>query len=454
MTSPAPTTRDECDTTYGFRAFCRTHFIARAAVALFVLLLSLPALADEAWRADATVAALVDEALKVHPELRRANALVTAAQERVPQAQAWPDPMLQFGIQNDGFRRWQVGVNEMSWVSIMASQTIPFPGKTSLGGAVAEARTAQAKASVERARRTVIAEVRRSVVDLQLARARLEQLALLEKLVSRAATLAQVKQESGDGMQADVLRARLEVGRIAQRRRQLELEASSAAQALNRARGVALDQPIGPLTALGSVALPASLADDGAAPEVEAALAATTEASRAIELAGTTGLPDVSVSAGVMVRGSLDPMWSLTIGAPVPVIGLSRRAHALDEARASQLASERGVEDVSQRLQLADAQRRAALASLLEQHQQARALVRDAEAATAAVLSAYQSGKVPLTAVLDADAVLLDASDAVLQLTASALRVGIAHDERSLAAPATPSAPTAQAGATTSTGGM
>lgn len=76
--------------------------------ALLTAFLALPALADD-------VDTFIEQALKTLPELQAAQGDVAAAQERVPQAQAWPDPMLQVGVQNDGFRRWQVGVNEMSW---------------------------------------------------------------------------------------------------------------------------------------------------------------------------------------------------------------------------------------------------------------------------------------------------------------------------------------------------
>lgn len=411
----------------------RPHLRPFAVVALLV---AAPSLAADAWTFDPAVRPLVDEALASRPELEAARAEVTAASARVPQVKAWPDPMLQVGVQNDGFRRWQVGVAELSWVSLMASQTIPFPGKTSLAGAVAEAKATQTQAAVERARLAVIADVQRGAVELQLLRARLEQLAALEKLVTQAAALAQVKLESADGMQADVLRARLEVGRLAQRRRALEREAATALRALNRARGKPLDWPV-TLPPLDAVTLPARLeALPAEAPELDAVRAARRSAEHAVALAGTTGLPDLSVSAGVMVRGSMEPMWTLSLGAPLPVSGLPRRAQALDEARATLLSAERRVDDVTQRLALADEQRAVAFDSLVAQLEQARALMNDARVATTAALAAFQTSRAPLTTVLEADTTFLAAADDVLQLTADVLRLTIAHQERSSSAPA------------------
>lgn len=385
--------------------------------ALLTALVALPALADD-------VDTFIDQALKTIPELQAAQADVAAAQERVPQAQAWPDPMLQVGVQNDGFRRWQVGVNEMSWVSVMASQTIPFPGKTS--GAVEAARVTQTKARVERVRLTVIAEVRRSVVALQLARARLLVLDASRKVAEQGIAIAKVKLESGEGTQADVLRATVELGRLTQQQRRLEFDAVTATQALNRLRGV--KEEVGALRAL---ALPSpTLAAPEPAPELDEAHASKLEAEAQLVLAGKTALPDLSVSAGVMVRGSLEPMWTVSVGAPVPVVGLGRRQHALEEARAMVSAAERRLEALTQQLDLATTRRQAELESLLQRHQLLTGLARDAESTTDAVLSQYRIGKTPFTSVLEANAARLSIADELLQVEADAWRLHIAHDER------------------------
>lgn len=385
--------------------------------ALLAVLASLPAAADD-------VDTFIEQALKTIPELQAAQADVVAAQERVPQAQAWPDPMLQVGVQNDGFRRWQVGVNEMSWVSFMASQTIPFPGKTS--GEVEAARVVQVKARVERVRLSTIAEVRRSVVALQLARARLGVLDASRKVAEQGIAIAKVKLESGEGTQADVLRATVELGRLAQQQRRLEFEALAATQALNRLRGV--KEEVGALSAL---TLPSpTLTAMEPAPELDDARASKLEAEQQVTLAGKTALPDVSVSAGVMVRGSLEPMWTVTVGAPVPVVGLGRRQHAIDEARAMVAAAERRLEAVTQQLELASTQRQSELESLMQRHHLLITLARDAESTTEAVLSQYRIGKTPFTSVLEANAARLSIADELLQVEADAWRLHIAHDER------------------------
>ena len=109
---------------------------------------------------------LVQQALEARPELAQANAEIRAAQQRVPQAEAWSEPMLQVGVQNDSFNRWSVGIMETSWVSFMASQTFPFPGKQGLRGEVVRSDVRLAELAAERGRLSTIAEVRRGYLAL------------------------------------------------------------------------------------------------------------------------------------------------------------------------------------------------------------------------------------------------------------------------------------------------
>jgi outer membrane protein TolC len=130
------------------------------------------------------------------------------------------------------------------------------------------------------------------------------------------------------------------------------------------------------------------------------------------------------------VRGSLEPMWTVTVGAPVPVVGLGRRQHAIDEARAMVAAAERRIDAVTQQLELASLQRQSELESLLQRYQLLITLARDAESTTEAVLSQYRIGKTPFTSVLEANAARLSIADELLQVEADAWRLHIAHDER------------------------
>lgn len=408
--------------------------------------------------ADAHLETLVRQALEARPELARAAAELRAARERVPQAQAWPEPMLQVGVQNDSFNKWNVGAMETSWVSFMASQTIPFPGKLGARAEVAQSDARVTELGAERVRLSTIAEVRRGYLALQVLRERRALLARLASLNDRLVGLARIRVESSQGTQAELLRAQVELSRVTQRRLQLDSEERVQVQALNQLRQQPLD------TAIASSELKTfpTLLDEAKAialarehsPELLAAKEGLTRADASATLARRSYLPDLLVSAGVMVRGRLDPMWALTVGVPLPVFAGSRQSRALAEAEAMKEASLRGSEGLEQLLALRAHQRAEslkALSAIWKTWQEG--LLAQAAAAAESTLSQYSSGGAPLSAVLEANTVSISEVEASLQVLATAWRLAIAQDELSLgeavssALPSSsPSSPSASAG--------
>lgn len=405
-------------------------------VGLTVLLL---ARASRAEGVDGMLSVLVDDAIEARPELAQARAELRAAQERVPQAQSWPDPMIQVGVQNDSFDKWQVGKMETSWLLFMASQTIPFPGKPGLRGDIANVEVTTRRLALERVRLTTIADVRRGYVALQLARARLELISKLSSLLTLAVEVAQTRYESGEGPQSDILRARLELGRLEQQRVVLQADEQLQLEALNRLRGHPLDEKVTtrPLAQL-TFPLPS---DEGEAarrilevsPEYLAARAGVNGAQRVRELSQRQYLPDLSVGAGVMVRGSLEPMWTVTLGLPIPVFAGTKQSRAVAEADATIDATSRNVETVEQLLRLRTTQRLSywrALGKVWQSYQ--GRLLADAEATATATLTQYRIGKVPFASVLEATSATIALVDASYAVLVDAWKLAIAQDESSL----------------------
>lgn len=404
----------------------------------FALVLS--SAAARAQQPDGMLAVLVDDALEARPELAQARAEVRAAQERVPQAESWPDPMLQVGVQNDSFNKWQVGTMETSWLLFMASQTIPFPGKTALRGEVANVEVTARRLAVERVRLTTVADVRRAYLALQLARARLELLSRLAALLGQAVEVAQSRYEAGEGPQSDILRARLEVARLAQQRVVLQADEALQLASLNRLRGHALDENVAtrPLVQLTFPPAPDAVSAERrlleSSPEYLAALAGVQGAQRGRELGQRQYLPDLSIGAGVMVRGALEPMWTVTLGVPLPIFAGTKQSRAVAEADAAVDANSRGAEVVEQLLRLRTTQRLAywrALSGVWRGYQET--LLADAAATAEATLTQYRIGKVPFAAVLEATSVTIALVDASYGVLVDAWRLAIAQDELSLA---------------------
>lgn len=394
-----------------------------------------------AWNADPVLAGLVADSLAARPELASAAAVVEAQRARVPAAGALPDPMLQLGIQNDGFTSIEIGSMEGSFVSIAVSQTLPWPGKRGLRTALARSGVDQAERAEDRIRLSTVADVERGYLRLRLAR---ERRALLERqatLWARASEVARLVYASGQGGQADVLRARLEERRLGQRRLALIAEEAQALHGLNRLRGRALDERIATAGPLADLALPEPIDEPAAlafalahSPELAAAQVAVTASARGVALANKGSYPDLTLGLGVMVRGvDLPPMWQVSIGGPLPIFAERKQRRAVEEERARGVAARLDAEAVAQVLRQRIRDRATALAALTD----TIVLYRDgllglSQATADSTLSQYQVGKASLVAVLEASTGVLADQDAYLSALAAAVRIDVAMRELSL----------------------
>lgn len=397
------------------------------------MVLARGALAGDATLYDAQLAALEAQALAARPQLHAKRAQLDAARTRTLQARGWADPMLQVGVQNAGFDRWSVGAREMSWVSVMTSQTVPFPGKLEAREALAAAEVQQAQAQVSMARRETTAKVRGAWLALRFAKARLAVADELTRLLALAAQVAQARYVAGTGGEADVLRVHLELGRVEQRREVLRAAVELARQTLNRLRGEPLSTPLD-APSLEGLAFPAlAQTPEAENPWLQGAEARVALDSDATVVARRAALPDVTVSAGLMVRGSLPAVWSISLGVPLPVFAGLKQSRAVDEATALVEAARANRDEARQALQLAAAQRVARHAALSAQWQRLDTTLSSAAAAAArATLEQYRVGALPLSSVLEADAVAVDTHDEALRVLAEAWQLRIDDDEGAL----------------------
>ena len=389
---------------------------------------------------DPVLARLVDESLSARPELQQAEASARAERERIPQAGALPDPVLSLGIQNDGFKELQIGKMETSFYQVMLSQGLPWPGKRGLRTEVARSAADEAGATASRARLTAEADVRRAYTDLLLARDRLALLGQLEQIWQTSAGIARARYESGDGAQSDVLRAQLELNRLRQRRWALETQERTAVQSLNRLRARPVDEPIATSASLRTVALPPLPAGDAAvadalarSPELAGARFARARASTSAALARRERYPDLAVQAGVMPRGSLEPMWLVGVSIGLPIWSSRKQGRAVAEGDARAEASTRGAEAIEQVLRLRVAERRSAYGALLDTIQLFRqGLLVQSRATAESTLAQYRVGKVTFASVLEANAGYIADEDSFLFAVADAQRIAISAAEVTL----------------------
>ncbi len=390
---------------------------------------------------DPTLAQLLTEALEARPELRQAKAQVQAAQERVPQAGALPDPVLQLGIQNDGFGELMIGEMEGSYYSIMASQAVPFPGKRSLRTEVARLGAKAASTQVLRARLSIEAEVRRGYLDLVLTRERLRLLDRLEALWKQSAETVRIRYETGEGAQSDLLRSQLELNRLRQRRVALNADERTRVQTLNRLSGRPLDAPLPTTLRVRDLGVPefgdaVSATEDALARSPELAQARTTveQASQQVALARRERLPDFTVSAGVMPRGGdFPPMWQANVGVTLPIFSGRKQNRAVAESRANAEATTQATEAVEQVLRLRVLERLTALAALRDTVTLFRSGILMQSSATAeSTLTQYRVGRASFASVLEANTGIIRDEEEYLRTLVDAQRLAIAQAEVSL----------------------
>ncbi len=417
---------------------------------------STPAASTPVPQTDLTLARLLADALEGRPELRQAEAQVRAARERIPQAGALPDPVLQVGIQNDGFSGLMIGEMETSYYSIMASQSLPFPGKRALRTEVAQLGARAASTQVARARLSIEAEVRRSYLDLLLVRERLVLLDRLQALWKQSADMARIRYETGEGAQSDLLRAQLELNRLRQRRLALDAEERGLVGNLNRLSGRPLETPLPTTTRVRDLGVPA-LGDAEAAerdalersPELAEQRAWVAQAEQQVALARRERLPDFTVSAGVMPRGGdFPPMWQANVGVTLPVFSGRKQERVVAESSAQAEATVHATEALEQMLRHRVHERLVALAALRDTAALYREGLLMQSAATAeSTLTQYRVGRASFASVLEANTGILRDEEDYLRTLVDAQRLAIAQAEVSLE-------PVASLGGGSAAGGM
>ena len=387
---------------------------------------------------DATLSALVAEALAANPDLRVAEQLALAARQRPAQVSARPDPWVGLGYTNEG---WSPSLGQMvdSNLAFVAGQSLPWPGKLRLRGQIASREADEVAQQLARAQLSVAASVRRAYYGLLQARA-IEALTREQADVWRQIEgVARARYSVGQANQQDVLRTQVELTRIGQVLAEQASEAAVRVAEINRLLGRPAEAPLATTTTLAggepAAALGAEVERLGArSPERAAAGIALDRARLAVLLAKKEYRPDFSVQGGYMNRGGLDPMWQAGVTVSLP-LNRTRRESAVAEAEALLGATRARLSAVDIQLRLRTQERLAQL----EAAQKIAALYgegivpQDRMSVEAAVAS-YETGRVPFVTVLEALTTLYGDRVTLVRLVASQSRLRASLEEASLEA--------------------
>src|SRR5258708_9781787 len=165
--------------------------------------------AQESPTSDVSDDAFVREALERNPQIQMARRLVAAKRARVPQAGALPDPMLMYGVVNEGspvpFE--SLGQRDFSEVYVGFSQDIPFPGKRGLREKVAGEEASAAEWAYETVRRRVTSELAQAYFDLYAVHAGLSIVEQNFQLLDQLVEVARARYSEGSPTHQDRLQS-------------------------------------------------------------------------------------------------------------------------------------------------------------------------------------------------------------------------------------------------------
>ena len=357
-----------------------------------------------------------------NPRITAAQQLVRAAQARVPGATRPPDPQLQLGFMNYTIPGL-APMATLGMTQLQLMQMMPLGGKLALAGRVAGA---QAAATDERAHE-VVWELRNQTAtafydlyatDQQLVVSR-ETLQLLKDIALTTESMYRV----GQGRQADVLRAQVEMARMVEDTLRMRAMRETMVARLNALLNRDADRAV-PTPALPDfpAALPAREWLDsvaaGTRPMIRAGLEDVRAADASATLARRAIIPDLQVGVQYAQRGatmtSLDAsgapmsertterMGSLMLGVSIPIFARDRQFQMRTEATAMKAMADADVAAMR-------AETRGKIGEAYAGLTRARNLtllyrttvLPQAEATVASAMSAYRSGSVDFMTLLD-----------------------------------------------------
>ncbi|HEX6060303.1 MAG TPA: TolC family protein [Gemmatimonadaceae bacterium] len=385
---------------------------AAVAIALSAALAGAPAKAG-AQDADSSrrlvLGDLYRELRDASPRAAAARALARAVEARIASARRPPDPELQLGFMNYALPELEP-MDPLGMTELQLMQMVPTAGKLGLAGRAAEARS---DAAAERAAdiawevrsegAMIFYELYAADRSLEIARATLR---LLHDILGTAEAMYRV----GDGRQADVLRAQVEIARMTEdtiRMHAMRVGMAARLDALRDrpAAGRAPD-PALPLLPASVPALDSLLAlADAYRPMLRAGEAEVRAAGADARLARREIWPDLRLGVAYGQRGSemgTERMGSLMIGASVPVFARSRQLRMREETNAMRRMAEADLAGMRAETRgrvvaaHAELQRARRLAALYR-----NTVIPQAEATVASAHAAYRVGSVDFMTLLD-----------------------------------------------------
>jgi cobalt-zinc-cadmium efflux system outer membrane protein len=386
-----------------FISSCRLAFITLL-WGLFFLGGGLAVKAQEPAGLPTDLTALIAEALQANPTIKEKAQITAAAKEAIRPAGALDNPEVSLGflsIPTDTFALNQVDMTQAPEIGI--KQKFPFPGKRRLRSEVAEE---QSKAE-EFSQQDKVNEIRSRVIqgywNLSLAYAGYDITQKDKELWQQVVEVAQTRYAVGQGMQADVLQAQVELGNYLDRLLQYHQREESIIADLNALRSrppnttIARPQPL--KARPFNLNLDTLLRLAAEHPQLQALKSQIAKQEKAVQLAHKDFLPDFGVGVAYGFRentqaGMIRPdFFSGTVSLDLPIWWKAKQKPKLREQEARKNAAESAYQSTWNQIAAAIKDRFATLQRLSQQIQlYGQGIIPQARQAAEASLAAYRTG--------------------------------------------------------------
>ncbi len=369
---------------------------------------------SQAWAQTANIGlppdlqALIAESLKANSEIKQMRGQFTASQETVRPAGALEDPEVAFTMKDIPTDNWALNREPMTQKMLELSQKFPFPGKRRLRSEVA----AEQANSDEYAYKDKANEVRAKVVisywGLSLAHANFDLTQKNKQFWEQVVQVTETRYQVGQGMQADVLQAQVELGNYLDRLFQWTQKQESSRADLNALRSkppqtpVSRPQPLKPRSF--ALKLDDLLAQAEARPQLQALKFIIAKQEKAVDLARKEYFPDARISVGYGFRETLGPpvnlkqadMFTGSVMFNVPIWHGSKIKPKIREELAKQGVAKDAHQSAWNQLAAAIKDRHAKLLRLAKQVSLFdQGIIPQARQAVGAAVASYQVGSLP-----------------------------------------------------------
>lgn len=316
-------------------SFSRVQAAWLIALTLLLLPRSVGA-ADETAEPRLDLSGLIRELDTANPEIKAAFQRWESAKAVVPQVQTLPDPRLQLGYQ-----RMPMVPPVVEGAMYGFGQDIPFPGKLTLKGEVAQREADRLEQEYLATRLRLIAALKQVYYDLHFVHKSIDVVERNKALLTQFEKTAKARYSVGQAAQQDVFRAQVEISRVLDRLAVLDQQKESLHAAINRLLNRPPDGPLGTPEETHSILLTLPLQElNRRANEFSPALLATVKSidrsEQSVLLAKRQYYPDFDVTAlGIRNDKINDNGYQIMVGIKIPLFYQSKQKQGVHEAVAN-----------------------------------------------------------------------------------------------------------------------